>query len=124
MTAEADEHSPINKGKADAQLVQDLYREYTWSDGAGILIQTTFPGLFPDLTRYQAEADQAQQAAGSWKYNAVTVAKYMVIQMFKWSSTSQATLVSGGGPQDVEAFVNVQSTGPGHPAVTVELSRL
>lgn len=124
MTAEADENSPINKGKPDAQLRQYLYREYKWSDGAGILVQVAFPGLFPDLTRYQAEEDQAQQTAGSWKYNAATVAKYMAIQMFKWASTSQATLISGGGPQDVGAFVNVRSTGPDHSVITVELSRL
>jgi len=25
-------------------------------DGAGAFVQTAFPGIFPDLTRYQAEA--------------------------------------------------------------------
>ncbi|TMD68302.1 MAG: hypothetical protein E6I97_22490 [Chloroflexi bacterium] len=36
MTAEVDPNSSINKGRPDANMTQDLFREFKWSDGAGI----------------------------------------------------------------------------------------
>src|SRR5437764_256093 len=47
-------------GVPSTQLQQDLYREFRWSDGAGTLVQIVFPGLYPDLTRYQAEFEQSE----------------------------------------------------------------
>ena len=56
LTAEVDQDSSVNKHvSSNATLTQDLFREFKWSDGAGTLIPVTFPGIFPDLTRYQAE---------------------------------------------------------------------
>jgi predicted small secreted protein len=58
-----------------AQVQQDLYREFRWSDGAGTLVQIAFPGLFPDLTRYQAEFEQGEVNTGQglqqWRLSAV-----------------------------------------------------
>jgi hypothetical protein len=54
LTAQADSNSGQNKGVPLAQLQTDLYREFKWSDRAGTLIQVAFPGVYPDLTRYQA----------------------------------------------------------------------
>ncbi len=69
MTAETDTNSSLNKGKASAQLTQDLFREFDWNGSTKTLVQTAFPGIFPDLTRYQAEADQTRVNTGSdpWK---------------------------------------------------------
>ena len=60
LTAEVDHNSSLNKHvSSNAALTQDLFREFQWSDGAGTLIPVAFPGIFPDLTRYQAETAQA-----------------------------------------------------------------
>jgi hypothetical protein len=77
MTAQVDVNSSINKGKTEAGLTTDLFREFKWSDSAGTFVQTAFPGIFPDLTRYQAEADQAQVNAAhdTWKNDPAMVAK-------------------------------------------------
>ncbi|TMD35459.1 MAG: hypothetical protein E6J04_05285, partial [Chloroflexi bacterium] len=40
MTAEVDPNSSINKGRPDANMTQDLFREFKWSDGAGTLVVT------------------------------------------------------------------------------------
>jgi hypothetical protein len=104
----------------------DLYREFRWSSSDGKFVQVAFPGMYPDLTRGQAEADQAAVNNGqdSWKLDAAKVAQSMAVQLLKWSSSSQATIVSGGGSQNVDALVQVKSTSPDHPVINVTLSRL
>jgi hypothetical protein len=112
-------------------LTQDLFREYEWNTGAGTLVQVAFPGIFPDLTRYQAEADQAlaNQGQDTWKNDPTQVAQKLAIKFFDWKRTVTTKLLSGGGPQDVYATVQVQepplqgaqSQGP---SVVVTLSRL
>ncbi len=79
ITSEVDQNSSINAGKANADLTQDLFREFKWSDGAKTFVPVSFPGMYPDLTRYQAENDQAQvnQGKDPWKLNASQVANHM-----------------------------------------------
>jgi hypothetical protein len=126
MTAEVDRNSSINQGKSGDQLTVDLYREFQWSDGAGTFVQVAFPGIFPDLTRYQAELDQRNVNAGQdlWKNDASKVALNLAVKLLNWSSSAQTTVLSGGGPEDVDAVVQVQSTGPAHPMIRMILSRL
>ncbi len=126
MTGEADPNSAINKGKLYVHLTVDLFREFQWFDGAGAFVQVVFPGIYPDLTRYQAEQDQARVNGGqdTWKYDAARVASNLAVDLLKWSNNAQTTLLSGGGPRDVDAVVQVRSTGPDHPTIKVTLSRL
>lgn len=126
LTAQVDRNSSVNASKTGDQLTTDLYREFKWSDGAGIFVQTAFPGIFPDLTRYQAELDQNAVRTGqdSWKTNAVQVVQRMAAQFLQWPKNAAARVVSGGGPQDVDALVQVTSPNPGGMAINVTLSRL
>jgi hypothetical protein len=77
MTAEVDKNSSVNAGKPATQWTADLYREFEWNAGEGTLAQVAFPGIFPDLTRYQAEMDQKQVKLGNdpWKMMPVQVAQ-------------------------------------------------
>ena len=52
LTAEVDQLSTINAGKLVSTMTADLFREFKWSASAGKMVQTVFPGIFPDLTRY------------------------------------------------------------------------
>jgi hypothetical protein len=126
MTAEVDQNSPLNVGKSSGQWTADLFREFAWNQGEGTLTQVAFPGLFPDLMRYQAELDQNTVRTGQapWKNNAVQVAQSMAAQFLKWSPNAAASMVSGGGPQDVDAVVQVKSPHPGGMSINVTLSRL
>ena len=130
MTAEVDKNSALNASKPLSLMTQDLFREFKWSDEQGTLVQTAFPGLFPDLTRYQAEADQAliNKGQDSWKNDPTQVAKAMAAKFLSWQRPLTATLLSGGGPQDVYATVLVRETpisGTGfNPTVNMTLSRL
>jgi len=128
MTAEVDPNSSINAGQPDANLTQDLFREFKWSDAAGTLVPVAFPGIFPDLTRYQAEADQAQVNQGHqpWKLSATLTAQALAAsqRLLKWDPNAPATIVSGGGTHDINAVVNVKSGKPAGGAITVTMSRL
>lgn len=126
-TAEVDPNSSINKDQGDASYTPDLFREFKWSDSAGTLVQVPFAGVFPDLTRYQAEADQGQVEQGhqSWKLSATKTAQALGASLFHWNSDAPATLVSGGGDHDAQAVVNLKnaSSDPGN-GITIGLARL
>jgi hypothetical protein len=100
MTAEVDLNSAINKGKLDTQVTVDLFREFEWTAGKGNFVQVAFPGMYPDLTRYQAEQDQAMvnQGQDTWKNDPAQVAKAMTVKFRSWQRTLTAVLISGGGP--------------------------
>ena len=129
LTAEVDSASSVNKNsKANATLVVDLFREFKWSDGAGTLVPVTFPGIFPDLTRYQAEAAQQEVNQGQqpWRLSATMTAQALAANqnLLKWSPNAPATLTSGGGQHDTDAVVNVKSSSPGSGSIVVNMSRL
>jgi hypothetical protein len=128
ITAEVDQNSAVNKGQPEASLQQDLFREFKWSDAQQTLVQVAFPAFFPDLTRYQAEADQAEVNQGQqpWKLNAVMVAQALAAsqQLFNWGPAAPATLVSGGGQHDLDAVVTVKSPHRGGGSIQVSLARL
>ena len=126
LTAEVDQSSSLNNNKPDAALVPDLFREFKWSDSAGTLVQIVFPGIFPDLTRYQAESDQAQVNQGHqpWKLSATMTAQAFGASLLHWDPNAQATLTSGGGVHDAEAVVSLKNTSPGSSPVTLTMARL
>ncbi len=128
LTAEVDQNSSINAGKSDTMMTRDLFREYKWSDGAGTLVPVSFPGIFPDLTRYQAENDQAQvnQGHDPWKLNAAQVANHMAAdkQLLNWSGDAPTVVVSGGGSNDSDAVVTVKNPVPDGNTIKVSLQRL
>ncbi|HEX9090120.1 MAG TPA: hypothetical protein VF831_01450 [Anaerolineales bacterium] len=132
MTAEVDRNSSINKGKAYADLTNDLFREFQWSGTAGKFVQVAFPGLYPDLTRYQAEVDQAwvvNMGKDTWKNDPKQVALKFVSTFIDWKYPLTATIASGGGSRDVDATVRVRQEVPdipqaSRPSLTVTLSRL
>jgi hypothetical protein len=128
ITAEVDQNSSLNKNQPNAALQPDLFREFQWSDSAGTLVPVSFPSIFPDLTRYQAEADQVEVNAGHqpWKLSATMTAQALAANqnLLKWPPNSPATIVSGGGQHDLDAVVSVKSTYPVSSTITVSMSRL
>ena len=127
MTAQVAPLSSINAGKPASAMTADLFREFKWSAAAGKMVQTVFPGIFPDLTRYQAVDEQAavNQGHQPWRLSATQVATTLAVSLLKWPQTSStATLLSGGGPHDVSANVQVKSGLAGTYPITVALSRL
>ncbi len=126
LTAEAERQSPLNAQKSDANLTQDLFCEFKWTAGPGRFVQVAFPGIYPDLTRYQAEADQTRVTQGQelWKSYAIAVARACVIAYLKWGPTTAATPLIGGNDADLGGLVQVSSQDAGTRPVKVTLRRL
>ena len=126
MTAEVNPNSTANTGQSVSQMTPDIYREFAWVNGS--MTQVAFPGIFPVMTRYQAELDQASVNTGhdSWKYDPAAVAKALEVQFFNWQRTVTTKVLSGGGPNDVYATVRVQEAPiqNAQPTIVVTLSRL
>lgn len=123
ITAEVDQDSSVNKGKPNAALIPDLFREFN----TGTFARVSFPGIYPDLTRYQAEQDQARvnQGQDAWKLDATQVATHFAAnsQLLNWTNT-MPTLVSGGGSNDAGAVVSVKDSSPAGAGVTLTMQRL
>jgi hypothetical protein len=126
ITSEVDLQSSVNTGKTSDQLTNDLFREFKWSAGAGTLVQIAFPGLFPDVTRYQAEEDQkaVDHTQQSWKLNAAATAQHMGQSLLGWDPNATTTVVNGAGTLDTQAIVDLKNTAPGSQTIMVTLARL
>ncbi|HET8912805.1 MAG TPA: Gmad2 immunoglobulin-like domain-containing protein, partial [Ktedonobacteraceae bacterium] len=125
MIAYADPNSFVNSGKSDINLVKDVSAEYAWFESRSDFELVPFPGIFPDLARYQAEQAQlaVNQGHQSWRNDPEMVARSLATTLLKWSPNSQTTLISGGSGL-VEAQVRVRSESPGHPTINVMLGHL
>lgn len=126
LTAEVDMASSANKQKPNAELSQDLDREFKWSEGASTLVQITFPGFFPDLTRYQAEADQQQVNQGHqpWKLSPTLTAQAFGASLLKWNFNADATILNGGGLRDAQAVVSLKNSTRVSNTIKLTMERL
>jgi hypothetical protein len=117
LTGEIDQKSSQQAGVPSTQVQQDLYREFRWSDGAGTLVQIAFPGLYPDVTRYQAEFEQRLVNTGQgyqeWRLSAVTTAQYFADFVLGWDPTTPTTILSGGGTHDAKALILIKNASAG-----------
>lgn len=125
ITAEVAKESSVNKGKPPAQWARDFCREFQWSARTKTFEQVSFPSFFPDLTRYQAENDQAQVYRGkdAWKFNAVQTALHFATDMLKWSIKTGVTVEVSGGPLDLDAMVSMKNASPGNGTSRLVLHR-
>jgi len=128
MTGEIELKPNQDASVASTQVQQDLYREFKWSDSAGTLVQITFPGFFPDLTRYQAEYEQNQVNTGQgyqqWRLSAVSTAQNFAEFVLGWNPNAPTTVLSGGGIHDAKALILVKNPSADNATIKISLSRL
>ncbi len=125
LTAEVDQGSKVNAKQSNAGYRQDLFREYKWSNGAGTLVPVSFPGIFPNLTRYEAENSQQQVNQGKLPLlSATQVARSLTTELLNWSTNATVTIVSGGNQHDNDAIVKVTNSGTSGGTINVVMSRL
>jgi len=126
LTAEVDRASSMNHNQPQSALKRDLFREFKWSPDTNTFVQVNFPGIFPDLTRYQAENDQSEVNQGHtpWKLSATETAQSFGASLLQWDPHATATLVSGGGSGAANAVVKLRDTVPGSDTITLTMNRL
>jgi hypothetical protein len=128
LTGEIDLMPSQHTGAPPTQVQQDLYREFKWSESAGTFVQVDFPGLFPDLTRYQAEFEQGEVNTGQgfqqWRLSAVTTAQNFAEYVLGWDPNASTTILSGGGTHDARAVILINNPSAGSATIKLSLSRL
>jgi hypothetical protein len=74
-------------------MQQNVYREYSWQKG--VFVQVAFPGLYPVISRTEAEALQQQANTGQafpWSDPLIT-AEQLARDIFKWPVISPQDIV-------------------------------
>lgn len=93
----------------------DVFKEYQWQNGA--FVQVLFPGIYPDMTHYQAEQDQAQVnaslAAGGkpWEATLYGPAQHLAKDIFHWTEIDTHTLTFSD--HDDNYVITITNLGPG-----------
>jgi hypothetical protein len=108
--------------------LRDVFKEYQWNGAT--FTQILFPGIYPDMTYYQAEQDQAQLnaelAAGSkrnaWKATFYGVVDDLAKRIFHWIDTHTSTVQFS--PHDGIYIAAVQNLGPGGGGFVASMFRL
>ena len=126
MTAENPNNDPLGT---------NLFKEYQWDGSA--YTQILFPGMYPDMTHYQAEQDQANvnvQLAQTtatptasnnvWQNSAFGVVNKMAQDVFHWSSSEiKNSVVTYSSPTQTY-IIQTTNYGPGGGGFTTSLFRL
>ena len=121
ITSELDPLASPQQSIFEQPLQQNIYREYTWRNGA--FVQIPFPSLYPVVSRSEAQALQQQADAGQtllWS-DPLATAEQMAKDLLNWpSNNSQDTMLSNDGKT---AQVKLVQQNPALE-VTVTLKRL
>jgi len=111
---------------------RDLFKEYQWNGSS--FAQILFPGMYPDMTRYQADQSQAlvsseiaalqpgqpqTQIKDIWRLSAGGVATHLAREIFHWNSTTVILPQGSSKSLDFTLQVNNTSTGGGGFFATV-----
>jgi hypothetical protein len=104
---------PLSPPISIANGVPDVFREYA-NFSNNTFVQVAFAGMYPDLTRWQAEANQklVNQGKNNWQLDPLKTTQRFIAQFipFPTDNPPKITLVMGGGPHDPTAYVNVSFT--------------
>ena len=95
----------------------NLFKEYQWNGSS--FAQTLFPYIYPDMTHFQAEQDNAlfasevtaNQKADLWKTSGTEESGHLATSIFHWSSVSQSVLKFDSNADTI--IVQTINTGPG-----------
>jgi hypothetical protein len=102
---------------SNVPIPPNVFKEYQWNAATSSFAQILFPGLYPDVTHYQAEHAQsaanayAVQGKTPWQDSANSVVNKLAAEIFHWTlaTTKTVTFNSRSGTY----IVQETNTGPG-----------
>lgn len=107
-------------------VIPDLFKEYKWNGST--FTQILFPGIYPDITHYQAEKSQALYASTggasgneSWRTSGVLVAEHLAFSIFHWSNVNKAVLKNNLVDPIIVQVINNGTGGGGFDATLYHL---
>ena len=112
-----------------------VFKEYQWNGST--YAQILFPGIYPDMTHYQAEQDQANINAqqlqitatpnaklNAWQNSAFSVVNRMAQDIFHWPGTQLQNTVSAYNSRLGLYTIQTANLGPGGGGFITNLFRL
>ncbi len=109
-----------------SSAVPNLFKEYQWNGTA--FLQILFPGLYPDITHYQAEKFQALYvsqggASGneSWRTSGVLVAEHLALSVFHWANVTKTVVKNNLVDPIIVQIINNGTGGGGFNATLYHL---
>jgi len=113
---------------SNVPIPPNVFKEYQWNAATSSFAQILFPGLYPDVTHYQAEHAQsaanayAAQGKTPWQDSANSVVNKLAAEIFHWTLTTTKT-VTFNRPTSTY-IVQETNTGPGGGGFVATLFRL
>lgn len=104
--------------------LRNLFKEYVWNGSS--FGQIMFPGIYPDMTTYQAEQSQALATSdpknNGWRISGFGILDKLTHDVFHWAQTKNQVVTFNASTNTyiVEAF----NEGPGGGGVIATLFRL
>src|SRR5260221_6255217 len=102
---------------SNVAIPPNVCEEYQWNAATASFAQMLFPGLYADVTRYQAERAQfvantyAAQGKTPWQDSANSVVNKLASDIFHWTLTTTKTVTFN--PPTNTYIVQETNTGPG-----------
>lgn len=102
--------------------VRNVFREYSWNGST--FGQILFPGMYPDMTHYQADQDQAlvTQGYNTWKAQVYSVVYNLATKVFRWPNVTSKQLTYSNGSNTY--IFSVTNLGVGGGGFVVTLAHL
>ncbi|QBD82033.1 hypothetical protein EPA93_41070 [Ktedonosporobacter rubrisoli] len=118
--------------KDNGQNTPDIFKEYQWMPDNGNFEQVLFPGIYPDVTHYQAEQSQSQlnssittgSSRENWRKTFFGVPTMMAKTLFHWSTATITTKTVSYRTATGSYAVAVTNTGPGGGGFIAYMFRL
>ncbi len=97
--------------------MRNLFKEYKWNGSS--FVQVIFPYIYPDMTHFQAEQDNAliasevaaNQKADLWKMSGTDEAGHLAVSIFRWTTVTQSVVKFDSTADTI--IVQTTNTGPG-----------
>jgi len=120
----------IAENASNDPLGPNVFKEYQWNAGTATFQQILFPGIYPDVTHYQAEQSEALASstnttiagANAWRLNGGEVVHRLAGTLFHWTNVSSQNIAYNNAKQAY--IVQVTNLGTGGGGFVATLFRL
>lgn len=108
----------------------NVFKEYQWNAGSATFQQIMFPGIYPDVTHYQAEQSEALAAStntivagvNAWRLNGGEVVHRLASTLFHWTNVSMQNIAYNNAK--AAYIIQITNLGTGGGGFVATLFRL
>ncbi|HLI07093.1 MAG TPA: hypothetical protein VKV40_11050 [Ktedonobacteraceae bacterium] len=120
----------IAENASNDPIGPNVFKEYQWNASSATFQQILFPGIYPDVTHYQAEQSEALASStdttvagqNAWRLNGGEVLHRLAYELFHWTNVTSQNIAFNNAKATYVVQVTNQGTGGG--GFTATLFRL